>query len=116
MGAKGSKNTVNSLIVSGRVEQAIPDLQEDWAKVKGKPVNKINWKKTVINKKEFAQLMDASFTADEIDGLYQLYDPNHVRELKKFSIYFDRMALSHGQNTSVSFLLSLTELWKRESN
>eukprot|EP01126_Amoeba_proteus_P049404 TRINITY_DN5778_c0_g1_i2.p1 TRINITY_DN5778_c0_g1~~TRINITY_DN5778_c0_g1_i2.p1 ORF type:complete len:189 (-),score=34.45 TRINITY_DN5778_c0_g1_i2:63-629(-) len=62
---------------SGRVAQAIPDLQNDWAKVKGKAVNKINWKKTTINKSEFAKLMDESFTPDEIDGLFQLYDPNH---------------------------------------
>jgi hypothetical protein len=81
MGTKGSKGKGDGsspAVISGRVEQAIPDLQQDWAKVKGKPANKINWKKTTINKKEFAQLMDTSFSSDEIDGLFQLYDPNHV--------------------------------------
>eukprot|EP01126_Amoeba_proteus_P052509 TRINITY_DN6348_c0_g1_i1.p1 TRINITY_DN6348_c0_g1~~TRINITY_DN6348_c0_g1_i1.p1 ORF type:complete len:191 (+),score=32.21 TRINITY_DN6348_c0_g1_i1:53-625(+) len=66
-----------AFIVSGKVEQAIPDLQVDWARVKGKPPNKINWKKTTINKAEFAQLMDSSFSPSEVDGLFQLYDPNH---------------------------------------
>jgi len=77
MGTKSSKASGSPTVISGRVEQAIPDLQQDWAKVKGKPVSKLNWKKSVINKDEFAQLMDASFSADEIDGLFQLYDPNH---------------------------------------
>lgn len=78
MGNKSTKKGSSAAVISGRVEQAIPDLQQDWAKVKGKPVNKINWKKTTINKKEFASLMDSGFSDDEIDGLFQLYDPNHV--------------------------------------
>eukprot|EP01126_Amoeba_proteus_P038014 TRINITY_DN3945_c0_g1_i5.p2 TRINITY_DN3945_c0_g1~~TRINITY_DN3945_c0_g1_i5.p2 ORF type:complete len:172 (-),score=43.30 TRINITY_DN3945_c0_g1_i5:634-1149(-) len=79
MGNKTVKggNRVFPNIASGRVEQAVPDLQNDWSKVKGKPINKINWKKTTVNKMEFAQLMDDNFTPQEIDGLFQLYDPNH---------------------------------------
>lgn len=91
MGNKGAKKSAPA-VISGRVEQAIPDLQQDWAKVKGKPVKSINWKKTTINKKEFAQLMDTSFSGDEIDGLFQLYDPNHVCLYSQNCVLTRRMA------------------------
>lgn len=81
MGNKAPKRLGPPAVISGRVEQAIPDLQQDWSKVKGKPVKSINWKKTTINRREFAALMDSSFSDDEIDGLFQLYDPNHVRQI-----------------------------------
>lgn len=84
MGNKATKKSGQLAVISGRVEQAIPDLQQDWAKVKGKPAKSINWKKTTINRKEFASLMDASFSSEEIDGLFQLYDPNHVRLASQF--------------------------------
>jgi len=58
-------------------EAAFQSLQNDWAKVKNLPVDKVNWSNTSVNLAEFKSLMNPQMRAKDVEALFNLYDCDH---------------------------------------